>query len=222
MPIRPVIRICPYKFLDVPKGFEPGAVVSGYAMLHFCVFQQSHPGDHRCAMGCCRAPQKKRKAKAPAAPRRPATFDGQVLKYIPGKDLLFHFFKLPPSVNHYTRAGAGGKRLLTDQSKSFIAEVQLLLRGHQLKAGQYHIDTRFHLPEGMRIDGDNTQKLIWDAIKHAGVIPDDDPIVSWAGRKLVIDRQRRPHVIVNVVRYEWTTTELADSNRFEEVYGQTK
>lgn len=88
---------------------------------------------------------------------------------------------LPPSVNHYkkVRWQHQGNQFMgfytTAEAKAFI-EAVCILSGRQAVSGRYfHVAITFHIPihEFLRWDVDNFSKVSCDALKAAGLIPDD-------------------------------------------------
>ena len=90
----------------------------------------------------------------------------------------------PPSVNHYWRR-VGARTLISRQGRTFRESVCSLLALRRLRPleGWLKVHLQIFPPDRRRRDVDNIQKLVLDALQHAGVYHDDFQIVS-----LVTDR----------------------------------
>lgn len=47
-------------------------------------------------------------------------------------------------------------------------------------------------------DGDNAEKIVWDALVKAGVLHDDSHVVEWGGGRWYAAADEQPHVVVTV------------------------
>lgn len=83
---------------------------------------------------------------------------------------------LPPSVNHYKKPGRQpGAWFKTPEALAFIEAVCIFSRREAVEGKLFHVSITFHIPrrEFLRWDLDNFSKVACDALKAAGVIPDD-------------------------------------------------
>ena len=91
------------------------------------------------------------------------------------KQFVFAWFPWPPSVNHYW--GQNGKRkFIMEPGLCYRQNVALLLRYEKPfpAESRLFITIDAYPPDKRRRDLDNTLKATFDAIQHAGIVPDDN------------------------------------------------
>jgi crossover junction endodeoxyribonuclease RusA len=97
-------------------------------------------------------------------------------------------FPWPPSVNGYWGNRVAQKRVvgkyLTDDAREFRDAVIAIVLQHFGKypepiRGDVILDIVLHPPDKRRRDGDNYNKGLWDAMRHARLFADDDQVHSY-------------------------------------------
>ena len=83
----------------------------------------------------------------------------------------------PPSVNHYHRR-VGPRTLISREGRRFRERVCAILAGLGVGGlqGPLHMEIELYPPNRQRIDIDNRQKALLDALQHGGLYADDSQI----------------------------------------------
>lgn len=99
---------------------------------------------------------------------------------------------VPPSVNHYKQKSSHGHWYVTKEAMAFKdavatfapAEAKQRVKG---KRERYQVEYRIFLGKGERLDWDNGNKVLGDALQECGVIRSDAAITAgsvWMGRDI--------------------------------------
>lgn len=109
--------------------------------------------------------------------------------------LRFSVPLLPPSVNHYKSPSWRGGFFKTREATAFTDAVAIFgreCRGLLSAADFYEVDLVFAIEETrfLKCDGDNFEKLAFDALKTAGILRDDRYIVFHSNRKIPVATRR--------------------------------
>jgi len=111
--------------------------------------------------------------KADAADAKPTGRPGADAASRPADVVIV--FPWPPSGNHGTKHPGAGVHYLTEEHKAYREEVARIAQAHGSPhvRSPYGVYVLWGLPDRRRRDSDNCQKVLFDAMKAAGVIADD-------------------------------------------------
>lgn len=93
--------------------------------------------------------------------------------------LSFSVPLVPPSVNHYKLPNGRGGYYVTKEAQAFIDAVCMISRPKAktlpIAGKYYHVTLTVYVRRAMfhRLDSDNMEKLLFDALTKSGVIRDD-------------------------------------------------
>lgn len=95
---------------------------------------------------------------------------------------------VPPSVNHYKKPDGRGSWFMTKEARAFIEAVTIFSNRRPVAGPFFHVDLRFYLPAKsfLKMDADNFEKVSFDALTIAGVIPDDRYVTRHTNQKLSV------------------------------------
>lgn len=125
---------------------------------------------------------------------------GSAAGVAPGPLTLSLLLPWPPSGNHATKHSTTGAHYLTDEHKRYRAAVASIFAQADapMITSPYRCEIVWHLPDRRERDSDNLQKVLFDALRHAGAIRGDSmldkvaysesvvvPAKPWAGGVLV-------------------------------------
>jgi Holliday junction resolvase RusA-like endonuclease len=85
------------------------------------------------------------------------------------------------------RPGKHGKWYVPSSPHQEILAYAFLRHRGEFPEGAVHVACEFHVHRGKLPDGDNCEKLVWDALQDAGVIADDQQVKSWSGRVIACE-----------------------------------
>lgn len=111
---------------------------------------------------------------------------------------------IPPSVNHYKLPNGRGGYYVTKPAQAFIDAVCIFAKpkAKTLPIGgrYYHVEITVYVRRAMfhRLDSDNMEKLLFDALTTSGVIRDDRYVTYHAHQRLPVElaAQERTEYVV--------------------------